>query len=397
MAGSMDAVWLRRIKSPGAETIAILFGLEALARGTASAVLPIDTVRLLGSDEAVSLCVLAGSAVAIPSVFAAPALARRFGRATLLSLSCIGGGLAAILFALDLASAQVLGFILRALGVALVSVCLNLFVMDYVRRGDLGRSEPLRMLSLGTGWFVGPMIGVALSQYVSSAAPYYFSAAAMLALMLLFWALRFRSAPGVRPTTNRKFRNPLASLGAFMRDRRLLHAWLNATGRGFFWMSFFIYTPIYAVNTGLGEFAAGALLSLGAGGMMGMPLWGWLTRQFGIRRIAMLTFGAAAVGCLGAWGFSHMPYLGAAGILAAALAMAVNDGYGNALFFRACRPSQRTEMTPAFTTYRDVAEIGHAAIFAVLLSLLPIEIVYLVLALILAALSILSRTVHPRL
>lgn len=92
-----------------------------------------------------------------------------------------------------------------------------------------------------------------------------------------------------------------------------------------------------------------------------------------------------------------MPYLGAAGILAAALAMAVNDGYGNALFFRACRPSQRTEMTPAFTTYRDVAEIGHAAIFAVLLSLLPIEIVYLVLALILAALSILSRTVHPRL
>ncbi|MEC9264837.1 MAG: MFS transporter [Alphaproteobacteria bacterium] len=397
MAASMDAVWLRRIKSPGAETIAILFGLEALARGTASAVLPIDTVRLLGSDEAVSLCVLAGSAVAIPAVFAAPYLARRFGRASLLSLSCVGGALAAVIFALDLASTQVLGFVLRALGVALVSVCLNLFVMDYVRRGDLGRSEPMRMLSLGIGWFVGPMIGVGLAQFVSPAAPYYFSAGSMLALMLLFWALRFKSAPGVRPTANRTFNSPLANLGVFLSDRRLLHAWLNASGRGFFWMSFFIYTPIYAVNTGLGEVAAGVLLSLGAGWMMAMPVWGWLARRFGIRTIASLSFGFAALGCLAAWGFAGLPLWGAAGIMMAALAMSVNDGYGNALFFRACRPSRRTEMTPAFTTYRDVAEISHAILFAILLIFLPIQIVYLVLALILGLLAVLSRTIHPRL
>lgn len=392
-----NTVWLRRIKSPGAETIAILFGLESVSRGTASAVLPIDTVRLLGSDEAVSLCVLVGSIVAIPSVFAAPALARRFGRLWMMSLAGIGAALAGVMFALDMAETQVLGFILRALGVALISICLNLFVMDYVRRGDLGKSEPIRMMALGIGWIVGPMIGVTLSEYVSPAAPYLFSGGAMLVLLFLFWGLRFKAAPGVRPTTDRKFASPLANLGEFLKQKRLLHAWLNAVGRALFWMSFFIYTPIYAVKTGLGEIVAGALLSMGTLGMLALPLWGWLTRKLGIRIIASLTFLAGGIGCLGAWSFAEQPYLGAAGILLAALAMTMNDGYGNALFFRACRPSRRTEMTPVFTTYRDVSEISHAAVFAILLSFLPIETVYFVLALVLIALAGLSRTLHPRL
>lgn len=396
MAAVMNAVWLRRIKAPGAETIAILFGLEALSRATAAAVLPIDTVRLMGSDEAVSLSVLVGSLIAIPTVFAAPALARRFGRPGLLTVACIGAVLAAVLFTLEIVETQLLGFILRAQGVALVCICLNLFILDYVRRGDLGKSEPTRMLFLGIGWIVGPMIGVGLSQYVSPEAPYYFSGAVMLVLLGVFWALRFKAAPGVRRTTNREFQNPLANMGEFLRQPRLLHAWLNSVGRAFFWMSFFTYTPIYAVKTGLGEVMAGVLLSMGTFGMLLMPAWGWLARRYGIRRVASTAFAAASLGCLAAWGFAFAPWLGAAGILAAALAMAVNDGYGNALFFRACRPSKREAMTPTFTTYRDVSEVSQAATFAVLLIFLPIEIVYFILGLLMAGLAMMSRTLHPR-
>lgn len=397
MAGGLDAVWLRRIKSPGAETLAFLYGLEAVSRATASAVLPIDTVHLLGSDEAVSFCVFTASAIAIPSVLAAPALARRFGRPALLTIFCLSGALAAFLFSLNIADVQVLGFILRALGVALVSICLNLFVMDYVRRGDLGRSEPIRMLALGIGWIIGPLIGVFLSRYVSHEAPYYFSGGAMLALMGVFWLLRFKSAPGVRPTENRAFRGALSHLGEFMRQKRLLHAWTNATGRAFFWMCFFLYTPIYAIKTGLGEVVAGVLLSLGTVGMLAMPLWGWVSRRIGIRRMAMSCFGVGAVGCALAWAFASQPIIGAAGLLCAAMAMSANDSYGNSLFFRACRPSRRTEMTPAFTTYRDIAEITHAAIFSILLIFFDIQVVYLVLAIILTCLSILSRRINPRL
>jgi len=397
MAAGMDAVWLRRVSAPGAETLAFLFGLEALSRGTASAVLSIDTVRILGSDEAVSVCVLLGSIVTIPTLLLAPALARRFGRPSLMSAAALTGGLAALLFSFFAVETQVLGFVLRALGVALVSFCLNLFIMDYVRRGDLGRSEPLRMLSLGIGWIIGPAIGVFLAQSVSAEAPYYFSGGSMIVLIVIFWALRFKSAPGVRPTQKRAFENPLKNIREFLSNPRLLHAWLNASGRGMFWMSFFIYTPLYAVQNGLGEAVGGVMLSAGAGGMLGMPLWGWITRRIGIRKIAQFTFGAAALGCFGAWMLADAAVFGATGILIAALAMSMNDGYGNALFFRACRPSRRTEMTPAFTTYRDVAEISHAAIFAIVLIFLPIETVYLVLGIILGGLAILSQKIHPRL
>lgn len=397
LAVAMDAVWLRRIRSPGAETIAILFFLEAMSRGTASAVLPIDTVRLLGSDEWVSVSVLAGSLVAIPSVLAAPNFARRFGRAWLMTLACLGGAVAALLFALDRADSQVLGFVLRAVGVAMLSVCLNLFIMDYVRRGDLGKSEPLRMLALGLGWIIGPLVGVYLAQNIGPAMPYYVSGGAMVILFALFWIWRFRDVAGLRPTRNRKFPSPLTNVGTFVKNDRLLHSWVNAYGRCFFWMSFFVYTPIYAVNTGLGEWAAGILLSAGAGGMVLMPLWGWLSRHFGIRKVAMVTFGIGAFGCGIAYAFASQPWIGASGIMLAALAMTINDGYGNALFFRACRPSQRTALTPTFSTYRDVAELSHAGLFAILLIFLPIEIVFLVIAFSMVVLAILSRTVHPRL
>lgn len=397
MAGVTGAVWLRRIQSPGAETIAVLFFLEAISRSTASAVLPIDTVRLLGSDEWVSVCVLLGSLVAIPSVLAAPTFARRFGRAWLMTIACVGGALAAFMFTLDKAEPQVIGFILRATGVALLSVCLNLFIMDYVRRGDLGKSEPLRMLALGVGWIIGPLIGVYLAQNFDPALPYYVSGAALLILFGLFWIWRFRDVAGVRPTQNRKFPSPLANVGTFVSTPRLLHSWMNAGGRCFFWMSFFVYTPIYAVNTGLGEWAAGIMLSAGAGGMVLMPLWGWMARHFGIRNLATGTFGLAAVGCGIAWALASQPILGASGIMLAALAMTMNDGYGNALFFRACRPSQRTALTPTFSTYRDVAELSHACLFAILLIFAPIEIVYLVIAFFMIALATLSRKIHPRL
>ena len=39
---------------------------------------------------------------------------------------------------------------------------LNLFVMEHIPRVDLGRSEPLRMLSVGVAWTVGPMLGVGI-------------------------------------------------------------------------------------------------------------------------------------------------------------------------------------------------------------------------------------------
>ena len=81
----------------------------------------------------------------------------------------------------------------------------------------------------------------------------------------------------------------------------------------------------------------------------------------------------------------------------ATLAMSVIDGCGNALFLRACKPSQRTEMTPVFSAHRDFAEISQAATFAVLLVFFPVKVVFVCAGLVLAGLTVLSLRINARL
>jgi MFS family permease len=178
-------------------------------------------------------------------------------------------------------------------------------------------------------------------------------------------------------------------------------AFLQATGRGMFWASFTIYTPLYAVATGLGAQAGGLLVSVGNGFMLLMPLWGWIARRYGIRRVSLIAFPLAGLamsvaGWLAFWPWPW-PLIGAIGAICAAGAMSMGDGYGNALFFRACKPSQRTAMTPIFSAQRDVASIGHAGVFAVLLIFFPIQVVYITLGLVLFGMTLLATKINKRL
>ena len=91
------------------------------------------------------------------------------------------------------------------------------------------------------------------------------------------------------------------------------------------------------------------------------------------------------------------PWLGGACIVAGAGAMSMIDGYGNALFYRACKPSQRLAMAPIFAAQRNVADITQAGLFAILLSFFPIQVVFLTLGAMLLGLAVVSTRVHARL
>ncbi len=402
----ISVIGLERLRAPGAFAVAILFGLEALSRGVVATVLPLHTVELLGSDEALSASVFTGAVFSVFLIMTAPMIARRIGRARMATLAAALAIGAVALFIAAIPAGQVIGFMCRAGAVALLSVAFNLFIMEHIKRTDLGRSEPLRMLAIGIGWAAGPILGVGLDAWIGRDAPYLASAAAMVTLIGFFWSLRV--APKVvtadaevpkivGAAEMRKFANPFRFLRDFARQPRLVLAWVNSFGRAFFWLTFLIYTPVYAVQVGLGKTMGGAILSAGTAMMLAMPLWGWVARKVGIRLVATVTFTGAAIGTFGAWWFAGTPWLGAAGIMVATSFMAVNDGYGNALFFRACRPLQRDSMASVFTTYRDMSELTQALVFSVLLSFLPIETVYLVLAVAMGLLALLSRRIHPRL
>ena len=194
-----------------------------------------------------------------------------------------------------------------------------------------------------------------------------------------------------------RIERPFADLAGFFAQPRLVLAWLQALGRVMFWACFVIYTPLYAIETGLGREVGGLLISLGSGFMLLMPLWGWTARRFGIRRVSLIGFPVAAASMAAAGLLSAWPWLGALFLVCGACAMSAVDGYGNALFFRACKPSQRTAMTPIFSAQRDLASIGHAGIFAVLLSFFPIQAVYITLGLVLFGLTLLATRINRRL
>lgn len=394
-------VWTSRLTTPGAGAFAVLFGLEALGRAMVTTALPLQTYALMGSDEGVSTLFLVGAVVAIAMAFVMPRLVMWLGRARVVSFAILLIAASAGLFTFQELPSQVLGFVARACGVALLYAGLSLFIMDHIRREELGRSEPLRMLSVGLGWTIGPAAGVQIEALWGPDAPFIASALAGAALLGYFWVLRFRHLPIVRPNPDRRVAPPLAHLAQFMAQPRLVLAFVQATGRGMFWASFTIYTPLYAVATGLGAQAGGLLVSIGNGFMLLMPLWGWTARRYGIRRVSLVAFPLTGIAMTVA-GWSAFwpgvwPWVGAVAAVCAAGAMSIGDGYGNALFFRACKPSQRTAMTPIFSAQRDLANIGHAGIFAVLLSIFPIQAVYITLGLVLFGLTVLATRINKRL
>ena len=391
------AVWTSRVTTPGAGAFAILFGFEAFGRALMTAALPVQTLRLMGNDEGVSALYLLGSLAALTMAFVVPKLVGWFGRGRLCSFAILSTVAAVLLFMLQALPSQVAGFMLRAVGTAMLYAGLSMFIMDHIRRRAFGRSEPVRMLIIGLAWTVGPVAGVQIEALWGPSAPFVASALVGLFQLVYFWLLRFRNLSIIRRNRQGPNGNPFANLATYLRQPRLVLALLHAIGRGIFWAAFVIYTPLYAVATGLGAGVGGLLVSLGSAFMLLMPLWGWAARRFGIRRVSLAALPVGAL-CLATAGLARdWPVLGAVCIVCAAAAMTVIDGYGNALFYRACKPSQRTEMTPIFAAQRDLSDILQSGVFVILLSFLPVQAVYLVLALVLTGLTLLVLRVNPRL
>jgi MFS family permease len=160
---------------------------------------------------------------------------------------------------------------------------------------------------------------------------------------------------------------------------------------------FYVYGPIYAVESGMGEMAGGLLASAGTGFLFLMPMLGRFARRAGIRRVLVLGFGGAGVATLAASWTTDSPMIASACLLVAALGLAAIDAIGNVPFMLAVRPHQRPEMTAVYSTFRDVADLATPGAFAVLLNLFALPAVFAASGLTMLGLSAAARQAHPRL
>lgn len=389
-------VWIQRVSRPGAEAFAILFAVESLSRALLATVIPLQAYALLKDAQAVSLLFFAVSLAGLCGTFAVPWLVRKSARRFVYSAGALLLAAAPALLAADTITGQGAGMILRVLAVVTLTICLNLYIMDYIARRDFSRSEPMRVFYSAGAWTVGPALGVFLGIHVSPLAPFIASAVCALALLAYFWLLRMAESPALRqpagPTPG-----PLMNIKRYTSQPRLNLAWLVSVSRNAWWSLFFIYVPIYAVHSGLGEFAGGLIVSTGMALMFSLPIWGAVFRRVGMRTLLLAGFATSAASTLGAALFMNAPFAAVTLLLVAALAMVSLDAIGNMPFMLAVRPRERAEMTTVYSTYRDAAEILPPGIFSALLKVFDLPAVFVAGGIAMFAAAGLCRRLHPRL
>jgi len=261
-------------------------------------------------------------------------------------------------------------------GAACIEITLNLYVLDHVARRDINRFEPRRAFFAAGAWALGPWLGVTLKAHVGVEATFGLAGAAALALLACFWFLRVTDNPAL-PRGRGAPPNPLRYLPRFFTQPRLRLAWLLAVGRAGWWGMFFIYAPIYAVTSGLGEEIGGAIVSIGLAALFLVPLWARLGRRFGLRRLLIAGYAATGLATMVAAPAAAWPWLGAAMLVMAAIGASVLDGAGNTPFLRSVRPLERPEMTTVYGSFRHAAQLGPPGVFAVLLRVFALPSVFI--------------------
>jgi predicted MFS family arabinose efflux permease len=391
---SIASTWTRRIVTPGAFSFAALFAVDSLARSLLATVIPLEVLRALGNARDVSVFYTVVGCAGLTASLFIPAMVRRFRPRWVYTLGAVMLILAAGSLALGTFVGLTVGMLVRTFGAACLLNALNLYIMAYIRKRDMARSEPLRAFMAAGSWTLGPSLGVWLYREISPLAVYGLSAVCAALLIFYFWRLRIEHGPALA-TDQPVAANPAANVRRFWSQPRLRLAYVLNFCRETFWVTFFIYGPVYVVTAGGSETMGALLASSGAAMLFTTPLMGWIARRFGLRRFMAVAYLACAAAMVAVAVVADNVILGASFLVLAALAGVALDSIGMVPYLRAVKARERPEMTMVFSSYRDISALLPIAIYTVLLSVFDLRAVFVALALALAACSRLCRWI-PR-
>ena len=176
-------VWLRSVARPGAFVFGGLFALESLARALLATVITLQALTLLEDARDVSIVFALVGVTGFLANFAIPALVRRISRRMVYTLGAAALILAAVLLGTVTISGQVTGMLVRVFGAACLSITTSLYIMQYIAKRDLTRSEPLRLQLAAFAWTIGPWLGVKM--YVDLGPAWAYGASSAAAVVIL--------------------------------------------------------------------------------------------------------------------------------------------------------------------------------------------------------------------
>jgi MFS family permease len=374
--------------------LARMSAFEGFSRAVLVSILPLAALEALGSKENVALAYLLGGLLTLCVTLNIGTFERWLQRRWLVTL---GGGflmLAAVMLYSRSTFLFPLGIGLRSASASIYTVCLSLYIMDYIGKKDLTLNESMRMQYAGLAWLIGPFLGSWLVQHGYINVPFLLSILSAGVMLAYFWHLRLGDDQVVRKAQSQA-RNPWHAIKRYSKQKRLRIAYGITVSRSCYWVALYVYGPIYLVESGLPVWSAGLLLSGVSGLLFFSPIIRSVSDRFGTRQViytGLIVTGISlmALGLVG----SPSP-VGVVFWVTGAIGGVLLDVLGNIPFMRSVKPRERVEMTSVFSTWREASELLTPLLVSAVLLLFPFHVFFYVLA-VMHFLSAVSTSFLPK-
>ncbi len=337
-------------------------------------VIPLQALSLFGDAQRTSTLFFAVSVGGILAALGMPMVINRVGNYQSFLIGCGLMFLSTVLLSIDDRFYFSIGLFCHVFSIAAIEVSFTLYILARIPRRQLTQFEPLRILSSVSALTIGPFLGVYLKDQYFHNLPYIISAVFVVLSIIYFLLLGLHRV--VVPKSVSTSINPLQYLRRYCDQPRLRLAYGLVLARSCWWTMFVIYVPIYATQTGLGELTGAAIVSIGTAWTLTVPFWGWVGRTYGVRRLLKAGFIATSLMTMLVYVFASTPMIASGILIICALGATMLDGMGNVLFYRAVRGRERSEMTAVFATYRDFGQLATPGLYAVLLSVFKLPVVF---------------------
>lgn len=379
-------------RRPDVHAFVAVGAMEAVVRGIMLSVYPLLMYRAWGEAAVVSKWYFLVGVVSLLTGLSVPLLARLVSRRWAYSMG-VGLYLLSAGFGFAGGTWTTMALLCHVTGTAIVFVCFNAYVLDNVDKTGFGRLESRRLMFGAIGWTIGPVLGVWLLKF-GPAAPFAIVGVGALTMLAAFWTLGL-SAGRVSRQTRGASVNPLGFLRRFAGQPRLVAGWLFAVLRSCGWSVYTVYVGIFAVQSGLGEQIGGIVSSLANAGLFLAPLMlRWMHRR-SVRHAVRAGFLMA--GCTFVLGglFSPFPMVTVVILVLASYALVLLDVVAGLPFLMAVKPSQRTEMSAVYSSFRDVSGIITPGLAWVVLQFSPLAGVFVMAGVALLVAWIIAGKLHP--
>ncbi|MFT5116013.1 MAG: ACDE family multidrug resistance protein [Kiritimatiellia bacterium] len=375
--------------------LAFLYFLAASAKTILLSLIPLGALHHYGSAQSVSVLYFVISVVGLFTSILIPRLIRNSGASGAIYMGSGAMIIAALLMLTGLKWHFAIGMALHMYGSLAMEIGLTLILLQRIPRESMAAFEPTRVIFQATSYMTGPWIGVALFRNFDNALPFLISMSIAGFLVVSLFVMKLHRYGTGEPTSS-STHSPFESVKHFVSQPRLRLSWFITLGRTAWWNVFFIYTPIYAVTTGLGEFAGAAIVSIGVAFVLSVHFWSWLGRKKGFRRMVITSFALSGISLVLLGLLDVPPLIGGALLVLTALTATPLDAAGNLAFLKFVRRRERVAMTGVFQTNRDASQLIPPGIFAVALINFELPVIFLLTGAGMLGLSRLARHLPKR-